>query len=146
MDTMDASIRHARCLAEQLNKCSARYIVHIALKELGVPSGHDGFPLAKSTILMLCENPFCKLRNGAYLAAGTLAEPPMGNDQVDQAIRRAIQEAWSERTEKWDCYFPVGKPGRVECPTNRAFLTAVADFVELWQGCCEEVNYARQYN
>ena len=112
------------------------------LKELGVPSGQDGFTLAKTTILMLCENRFCKLKNGAYLAAGALADPPMDNDQVYQAISRGIRNAWETRNERvWQCYFPEGSPGNAECPSNRDFLFAVVDFVELWQGCCEEVNY-----
>ena len=143
MDPMYAARKHAKCLARDMNRCGKRYIVHIALKELGVPSGQDGFTLAKTTILMLCENRFCKLKNGAYLAAGALADPPMDNDQVYQAINRVIRNAWETRNEKvWRCYFPECAPGFEECPSNRDFLFAVADFVELWQGCCEEVNYA----
>ena len=142
MDPMFAARKHAKCLARDMNRCGKRYIVHLAMKELGVPSGQDGFPLAKTTILMLCENRFCKLKNGAYLAAGALADPPMDNDQVYQAINRVIRNAWEARNEKvWRCYFPECAPGIEECPSNRDFLFAVADFVELWQGCCEEVNY-----
>lgn len=142
MDPMLAARKHAKCLAKDMNRCGKRYIVHLALKELGVPSGQDGFPLAKTTILMLCENRFCKLKNGAYLAAGALADPPMDNDQVYQAISRGIRNAWETRNESvWCCYFPEGTPGYGECPSNRDFLFAVVDFVELWQGCCEEVNY-----
>lgn len=142
MDPMFAARKHAKCLARDMNRCGKRYIVHLALKELGIPSGQDGFPLAKTTILMLCENRFCKLKNGAYLAAGALADPPMDNDQVYQAISRGIHNAWEARNEKvWRCYFPEGSPGHAECPSNRDFLFAVVDFVELWQGCCEEVNY-----
>jgi len=143
--TMIPALKHAKCLAREMNRCSKRYIIHIALKELGVPSSQDGFPLAKSTILMLCENPYCRLRGGAYYAAGIMADPPMDDSQVDQAIRRAIKIAWNDRNEYvWQCYFLEGRPGRLECPSNRDFLTAVADFVELWQGCCEEVSYARK--
>ena len=142
MDPMYAARKHAKCLAKDMNRCGRRYIVHIALKELGVPSGQDGFALAKSTILMLCENRFYRLANGAYLAAGAMADPPMGNDQVCQAITRGIKYAWDHRNEKlWKCYFPEGTPGSGECPSNRDFLFAIVDFVELWEGCCQEVNY-----
>lgn len=141
--SMIPALKHAKCLAREMNKCGKRYIIHIALKELGIPSSQDGFALAKSTALMLCENPYCRLRGGAYYAAGILADPPMDDKQVDQAIRRAIRIAWVGRNEYiWKCYFPEGKTGRTECPSNRDFLMAVVDFVELWQGCCEEVNYA----
>lgn len=144
-DCMIVALKHARCLAEQLHRCNRRYIVHIALKELGIPSGQDGFLLAKNTILFMYEKPFSKLKNGAYVAAGIQADPPMDSDQVEQAIRRAIKSAWNDRNEdKWNCYFPVGRTGRDECPSNRDFLMAVVDFIELWQGCCEEVNYVRK--
>ena len=48
-DCMIVALKHARCLAEQLHRCNRRYIVHIALKELGIPSGQDGFLLAKKS-------------------------------------------------------------------------------------------------
>ena len=143
--SMRDSLKHAKCLAKEMSRCDKRVIVHFALKELGVPSGNDGFPLAKITILMLCENRFCKLKNGAYLAAGTMADPPMDNEQVYQAISRGIHNAWDNRDERiWQCYFPKGTPGHAACPSNRDFLFAIVDFVELWEGCCEEVNYAKQ--
>lgn len=143
MDVMNASMRHAKHLAREMHHCSKRYIVHIALKELGLPSSQDGFPLAKSIILILCENRFCRLTNGAYLTAGALAEPPMDNEQVYQAISRVIKTAWNGRNQQlWCCYFPEGTPGYGQCPSNREFLCAIVDFVELWQGFCEEVNYA----
>ena len=144
-DCMIVALKHARCLAEQLHRCNRRYIVHIALKELGIPSGQDGFLLAKNTILFMYEKPFSKLKNGAYVAAGILADPPMDSDQVCQAITRVIRNAWDNRNIKvWKYYFPEGTPGYGECPSNRQFLFAVVDFVELWEGCCEEVNYARK--
>lgn len=145
MDPTLSARKHAKTLARDLNRCGKRYIVNLALKELGVPSGQDGFPLAKSTILILCENRFVKLKNGAYLSAGALANPPMDNDQVCQAIARGIKYAWDNRNSKlWKCYFPDGTPGSAECPSNREFLFAVVDFVDLWEGCCEEVDYARK--
>ena len=142
MDPLYSSRKHAKCLARDMSKCSKKYIIQIALKELGVPSGQDGFPLAKQVIMMLCENRFCKLKNGAYATAGAFANPPMNDEQVYQAIKRAIRQAWDNRNMRiWRCYFPESTPGYAECPSNREFLFAVVDFVELWQGCCEEVNY-----
>ena len=145
MDPTSASRKHAKSLAKDLSNCGKRYIVQIALKELGIQSDQTGFPLARSIILILCENRFSKLTNGAYLSAGALADPPMDNDQVCQAITRVIRNAWDHRNIKvWRYYFPEGTPGYGECPSNRQFLFAVVDFVELWEGCCEEVNYARK--
>jgi len=142
VDPMYAARKHAKCFARDLNKCSSRYIIQLALKELRVPSGQDGFHLAKHVVLLICENRYCKLQNGAYTVAGNHALPPMSDEQVYQAINRVVRYAWENRNMKvWQCYFPEGTPGYEECPSNREFLFAIADFVELWMGCCEEVNY-----
>lgn len=142
MDPLYASRKHAKCLARDMNKCSYRYIVHIALKELLVPSDQDGFVLAKHVVLMLCEDRLCRLKDEAYASAGELKDPPLNNDQVYQAIHRGVQHAWENRNMRiWKCYFPKGTQGHAACPSNREFLFAIVDFVELWQGFCEEVNY-----
>ena len=145
MDPTKAARKHAKAFAKDLSRCGKRYIVQIALKELCGSTDIDGFPLAKTTILILCENRFCRLNNGAYQMAGEQAEPPMDNNQVCQAINRIVKIAWENRNMKlWRCYFPEGTPGHAKCPSNKEFLFAVVDFVDLWEGCCEEVNYARK--
>ena len=142
--TMDAALQHAKNRAEYLSKCSSTYIIHIALKELGIPSDGEGFYFAKNTVRLLCENPGTTLSHGIYIAVGALSSPMVGEKPVENAIRRAIQHAWNNRDEQvWACYFPIGKPGRTECPSNKVFLMAFVDFVELWKGFCEEVNYGR---
>lgn len=143
--TMDAALKHARNYAQYLNKCGSTYMIQIALKELGVPSGRDGFHFAKKSIQLLQENPTSTLTNGVYLAAGLLCGSSAEEKQVEQAIRKAIQIAWKNRDEKvWSCYFPSGRAGRSECPSNKEFLMAVVDFIELWKAFCEEVNYGRE--
>lgn len=144
VNTMDTTLQHAKSRAQYMSKCSSTYIIHIALKELGVPSEVEGFYLAKNTIRLLCENPGTTLTNGIYIAVGALHTPIIGQRSVENAIRRVIQIAWDNRNEAiWQCYFPVGEAGRTECPSNKVFLAAIVDFVELWKGCCEEVNYAK---
>ena len=91
---------------------------------------------------MLSENRFQKLTNGVYTIVGEQVDPPMNDNQVWQAINRVVKHAWENRNMKiWQCYFPEGTQGHAECPSNKEFLIAIVDFVELWQGCCEEVNY-----
>ena len=142
--TMDAALRHVENRALYLNRCDSTYIIHISLKELGISSGHDGFLYAKSAVKILCNNPGSTLTNGVYAAAAILAKTGAGEGQVEQAIRNAIKAAWEDRDERvWECYFPAGKAGRTQCPSNKEFLMAVVDHIELWKGFCEEVNYAR---
>lgn len=142
--TMDAALRHVENRVLYLSKCSSTYIIHISLKELGISSGHDGFLYAKNAVQILCEKPGSTLSNGVYIAAGILAKTGAGEEQVEQAIRKAIRAAWADRDERvWECYFPAGKAGRTQCPSNKEFLMAVVDYVELWKGFCEEVNCER---
>ena len=142
---MISALIHAKIFAEYLNKCDSRYIVHIALKEIGIPSDCDGFQYAKNAVIMLDQNRYATLSNGVSPAVGLLRNPPAGEGQVDSAMRWAISSAWENRNmEIWHYYFPVGTAGVTRCPSNREFLLAIVDFVELWKGCCEEVNYGKR--
>lgn len=141
---MEAALRHAKARAEYLNKCSSTYIIHIAIKELGIASTRDGFYYVKNSVRMLCENPNLKLKNEVYLAVAMTRDPPAEEDQVENAMRKVIMDAWSNRDpEIWECYFPIGETGKTECPSNREFLFAIVDYVELWKAFCEEVNHGK---
>jgi len=141
-NTMDAALKHAQSRAQYMSRCSSTYIIHIALKELGIPSESESFYFAKNAVRFLCENPETTLTHGIYVAVGALNNPTVSERSVENAIRRAIQIAWKNRDEKtWQCYFQVGRAGRTECPSNKEFLAAIRDFVELWKAFCEEVNY-----
>ena len=141
-EPMEAVIRHARFLAKYLHKCSWQYVIQIALKETGMRSSQDGFHYSKNAAVMLCEDPFAALENGIYPAVGLMRIPPAGQDQVEQSIRFSIRKAWKARSDElWNYYFPEGCPGHGKCPSNRDYLMAIVDFVELWQGCCEEIEY-----
>lgn len=139
--TMIDALTHAQTRAQFLNKCDCTYIIQISAKELGIPSGRDGCYYVRNAARMLMENPTLKLTNGVYIAVGLLREPSAGEDQVEQAIRTVIQEAWEHRDEKiWKCYFPVGEEWKTKCPSNRDFLMALVDFVDMWKAFCQEVN------
>lgn len=143
-NAMDASLRHAQNRAGYLHNCGSTYIIHISLKELGIASDQEGYIHARNAVQMLCENRTATLTNGVYLAVGLITNPTAGEKQVEQSIRSAVKKAWNSRDEKvWSCYFPIGRAGRTDCPTNREFLMAVVDFVELWEGFCEEVKYGK---
>ena len=141
-EPMEATIRHAKFLAKYLNKCDSQYIIRIVLKEIGIPSGQDGFHYAKNAVILLLENPFETLKNGVYLAVGLLRKPPAGQEQVGQSMRFGSRTGWRTRDlQLWTYYFPEGCQGCKTCPSNRDFLMAIVDFVELWEACCEEVCY-----
>lgn len=138
-EPMEAAIRHAKFLSKYLRKCDCEYIIRIALKELGVPSGQDGFQYMKNSVLMLLENPFQTLKNGIYLAVGLMRKPPAGQNQVESAVRFGIHTAWGRRNPQlWVYYFPEEDQESMERPSSRDFMMAIVDFVELWKACCEE--------
>lgn len=140
---MDEALVHAKNRAELLSHCSMEYIIHISAKELGIPSDSDGAEYVRNAARVLCISPGKSLTKGVYLMVGMMSEEKAGADQVRIAIASCIRNAWEERDEDvWACYFPVGRPGRTECPSNLEFLMAIVDYVKIWKAFCEEVNYA----
>lgn len=53
-----------------------------------------------------------------------------GDEQcVEHSIRSAIHDAWKHRdVQSWSHYFPLND-GDVECPTNKEFLSRLADLI-----------------
>lgn len=141
-ESMEAAIIHAKFLARHLHRCGRLYVIRIALKETGMRSSQDGFHYAMNAVNRLCDDPFETLRNGVYLAVGLLRTPVADQDEVEQSLRFSIKNAFKTRCiQLWNYYFPEGCAGSKTCPSNRDYLMAIVDFIELWQGCCEEVSY-----
>lgn len=144
--TMDVALERAQVIARYLSHCDRKYIIHIIMKEAGLDSSRDGFAYAKAAAGILYENPTATLSNGVYMAAGMLYNPPAGEKQVENAIHKAIEAAWrKERGRIWCVLFPGNKSIQHRCPSNKEFLAAVVDFVELWEGFAEEVRYEKEY-
>lgn len=141
---MDVPLRHAKAFAETLSHCDKSYIIHLALVELELYHYQDAFNYAKNTIILLCEDPMLRLSNGAYAEAARMSGVETDVERVEKNIRQAIRKCWKEREqEMWCCYFTAKRMKSRKCPTNKEFLIAIKDFVVMWQGCCEEVNYER---
>ena len=53
-------------------------------------------------------------------------------EQIDQAIRAAIAEAWNYRDDAvWQCYFPQLIARGMKKPTNSEFIVTIADKLRL---------------
>ena len=144
--TMDVALEHAQVLAGYLSYCDRKYIIHIVMKEAGLDSSRDGFVYAKAAAGMLYENPTAKLSNGLYMAVGMLFTSSAGEKQVETAIHNVIDAAYrKERGRIWQALFPSEEWLEYRCPTNKEFLTAVNDYVELWEGFAEEARYERSF-
>ena len=134
---------HVLFLAQHLNNCDPQCVIITALLELGIPTKRSGFDLLKKAILVSYRRPdftihevFCEI--GKYYEA----EPSF--EQIDQAIRAAITDAWKYRDENvWQCYFPQVMAQGIRKPSNAEFITQLARLVELWAGCRKEPVYER---
>lgn len=141
---IERTLRHAILLARHLSRCGPQYIVVAVLLELGVPAHCAGYTYLKHAILLFHDNPAAILSKGIYPAVGQLFSPQVSQLQVEQAIRKAVDEAWKNREPSvWSIYFPSATDAATKKPTNAEFIAQIAYFVELWEGCCKEVAYER---
>lgn len=142
---IEGTLEHAKFYARHLNMCDPQYAALAVLMELEVATDCDGFDYLKRSIIVFMNRPAIGLKKGIYLEVGRQYSPEIDGDNVEASIRRAIQMAWRIRDEEiWAFYFPTDRNGRVKKPSNGEFISRVARFLELWQGCCEEVRYATE--
>lgn len=51
---------------------------------------------------------------------------------IEHSIRKAIQAAWrNKNTVVWAKYFPLKSDGTIPCPTNKEFISHLAEMLEL---------------
>lgn len=102
-----------------------RNVISTALFELGVAASRLGYANCREAILMLAENPTASLSKDIYPA---LAEPQgVSGTSVEKNIRDAIADAYNRRSEPvWRRYFPTAPDGRIPKPSNRLFLSTLA--------------------
>ena len=142
---IDKPLKHAMFIAQHLCHCDYSTIVTLILYELGVAPRNDGFICLKKAIGMRHESPTRHFENDIYFELSLELDGVEDNDRIEQAIRRAIRDAWKERDEEvWGMLFPRARSGIIEKPSNSDFITRVAWFIELWEGCCKEASYAKQ--
>lgn len=145
LGTIEGTLKHALFLARYLNKSGLQYAVIAVLLELGIPTQDMGFDCLKNAIILTYDKPIQVLAKGLYPTVGQHYTPEVGEYQVEQAIRSAITKAWADRDESvWSYYFPPEANGKAKKPTNAEFITRIARFLELWEGCCKEVDYEKE--
>lgn len=142
VSTIEGTLIHAVFLAKHLNGCDPQCAITAALLELAIPPRLIGFDYLEKAILLYYEDPTQTLTKEIYPSVGKSYNPSASSYQVERQIRTAINEAWRDRDDSaWNCYFPQGI---TEKPTNGKFISMVARFVQLWQGCCEGVGYGNE--
>ena len=134
---------HILFLAQHLNNCDPRCVVIAALLELGIPTKRSGFDLLKKSILVSYERPGLTIHE-IFREIGQSCEMPMSFEQIDQAIRAAISDAWEYSDDAvWRCYFPQVMAQGIRKPSNAEFITQLGRLVEMWAGCRKEPVHER---
>lgn len=142
---IERSLEHAIRLARRLPHGDYSTVILLVLYELGISPKNDGFVCLKKAVAMFFENPTCNLKDDIYAKISVELDGVEDSRRVEQSIRRSIKEAWCDHDEEaWNIVFFGTKAGTKEKPSNGEFIAGVAWFVELWQGCCKEVAYARK--
>ena len=102
-----------------------RNVVSTALFELGMPASRLGYSNCLEAILMLRENPTASLSKEIY---PILSEAQgVSAISVEKNIRDAIVDAYCHRSEAvWRRYFLPAPNGQIPKPTNRQFLSTLA--------------------
>lgn len=136
------TLQHALFLSRHLRNCDAKCITVAILLEIGIPAKRIGFDYLMLAILRFYDDPAQAITKELYPGVADDSGPGVDAKQVESAIRAVISEAWVNRNTKvWNYYFPHCTGRKMEKPSNMEFISEIARFLELWQGCCEEVMY-----
>lgn len=116
--------------APALSRPDARTAVSNMLLNLGVPTKLRGYSCLREAVLVMSRDMAQSVTKELYPAVANLTEGTCA--QVERSIRCAIAAAWNSRDEQiWRMYFPPGPDGKIKRPTNAAFITRLADMLQL---------------
>lgn len=145
VSSIEDTLKHVVFLAKHLHGCDLQCVTTAVLLELGVPPRLAGFDYLERAILLYYEDPTQMLTKETYPDVGKFYDPPASSYQVERQIRVAINEAWKNRDARmWSYYFTADIGGDIRKPSNGEFISRVARFVQLWQGCCKGVGYENE--
>lgn len=109
-----------------------RSFVSNLLLSLGIPTKLYGYGYLREAILLTARKPGMSITKELYPAVGALCGCNKKN--VERSIRSAVASAWKRRDDRiWQLYFPPGPDGIIPRPTNAAFISRLADSLQLNQ-------------
>ena len=135
--TIGRTLDHALFFARRLQNCDPICVIIAILIELGFKTDLDGFGYLKHSIAQFLREPG-HLATDIYPLVIEMYSTKINSVQMDNAIRTVIDDAWKRRDDEvWSYYFQPDRNGRIRRPSNAEFISRIAVFVELWQGCCK---------
>lgn len=82
-------------------------------------------------IPIFAQNPDMRLSKELYPAISAQCGSPDVR-AIERSIRKSIESAWHHRSSiSWAKYFPPDASGKIPCPTNKAFISRLAEMLEL---------------
>ena len=108
---------------------SAQTVVHLHI--LNFLTHLDGYQQLCVGIPIFASNPNMRLSKELYPAIAKHFGLPDART-VEHSIRKAIASAWERKDATvWAKYFPPDATGAIPCPTNKAFISHLAEMLEL---------------
>lgn len=132
--SIENRLEHIRFLVREMHGCSISAVALAMLLELNIPTNHVGFDYLLHAVVTFCKDPLMTLSNGIYPAVAACYAYDIGNEEIEQAIRSAIQKAWKNRDEvAWKYYFSQGPYDSIKKPTNSEFISRIGRVLQLWK-------------
>lgn len=103
----------------------------ILLHSLSFHPHLDGYQQLCVGIPLFARNPGMRLSKELYPIIAKQFRLPDPRT-VEHSIRKAIASAWVRKDPSvWAKFFPPDAQGEIPCPTNKAFIAHIAEFLEL---------------
>lgn len=139
----DAVWRRAKFLAQHSDKNEIQSMTLLIMYDLGIPLNCSGFDYLKNVVPIALKRPSQIVLKELFLEVGEQYVPAVGYSTMDSAIHDVVEKAWKYgRRNRWMYYFPDYLVQNEDPPSNTEFIAGMAYFLEMWQGCCKEGEYA----
>ena len=98
------------------------------LLALGIHTNNKGYIYLREAIPLYAKDPQQSVTKELYPLVGKLCGGSV--EQVERAMRTAIQRAWNQRDEQiWKMYFVTLADGSVKRPSNSEFISRLAELL-----------------
>lgn len=135
--------KRAQFLAQRSQITELRSMTLLIMYDLAMPLNCAGFDYIKNVVPLALIRPSQIVLKELFLEVGAHYDPKVGYSIMDTAVRDVIRMSWNGvRRERWNYYFPSYMLQRNKPPSNAEFIAGMVYFLEMWQGCCKEVNHA----
>ena len=130
-----ATVHRIRDLHQHLRPCPGpepdpKVRISNLLLSLGIPTKLRGYAYLREAVCLFARDPGQSITKELYPAVGSTCGTTAAH--VERSIRSAITSAWDRRDDRvWLLYFHPDGDGALPRPTNAAFISRLADGLNL---------------